>query len=118
MIEKTSGVDPLNTTSTVRPAEAFESELTIELEPWDRHSPADWISRLASSLATIRQSAWERTPQVVAESDRRAHVSLDGYADAVADADKHTETLLRCHTPIAGLMEGRYTITVTSRKRP
>jgi hypothetical protein len=92
--------------------------VTIELEPWARHSDPDWIANLATSLTTIQQSAWERTPQVVAESERKAHVSLDGYAHDVADANEHAEILLRRHTPFAGLMEGTFTITATSKPRP
>lgn len=108
----------LKTTGTVRPAEPFESELTIELEPWARHFPANWPSRLAASLSTIHQTIWERRPSVVAQGDRQAHVSLDGYGHDVADADEHAEILLRRHTSIAGLMEGSYTVMVTSKRRP
>jgi len=108
----------VNATSNVRPAEPYESEATIELAPWDRHSHPDWISNLAVSLSTLQQTRWERKPQVVAESDRKVHVSLDGYAHDVADANEHAEILLRRHTPRAGLMEGSYTITVTSTRRP
>ena len=107
----------MNTTSNVRPAEPFESEATIELAPWDRQADPDWISKLSASLSTLQQTMWERKPQVVAESERKAHVSLDGYAHDVADANEHTEILLRRHTPFAGLMEGSYTITVTSKRR-
>jgi hypothetical protein len=90
----------------------------MELELWARHFPADWITRLGASLSTIQQTAWERRPHVVAQSERQAQVSLDGYALDVADADEHAEILLRRHTPFAGLMDGSFTVTVTSRKRP
>jgi hypothetical protein len=108
----------VNATSNVRPAEPFESEATIELAPWDRHADPDWISNLAASLSTLQQTIWERKPLVVAEGERKAHVSIDGYAHDVADANEHAEILLRRHTPLAGLMEGSYTITVTSTRRP
>jgi hypothetical protein len=108
----------MNATSNVRPAEPFESEATIELAPWDRHANPHWIRLLAASLSTLQQTMWERKPQVVADSDRKAHVSLDGYAHDVADANEHAEILLRRHTPLAGLIEGSYTITLTSTKRP
>ncbi len=108
----------MNTSSTVRPAEPFESEATIELAPWDRHADPDWISNLAASLSTLHQTIWERKPQVVAESDRKVHVSLDGYARDVADANEHAEILLRRHTPIAGLTDGSFNVTVTSKRRP
>lgn len=107
----------LNATSNVQTAEPFESELTIELEPWARHSAADWIARLAASLSTIQQTVWERRPQVVAQSERKAHLSLDGYGRDVADANEHAEILLRRHTPFAGLTEGSYIVTATSKRR-
>lgn len=108
----------MTTTSTVRPAEPFESELTIELVPWARNFPADWMSRLATSLSTIQQTIWERHPNVVGDGQRRAHVSLDGYARDVADANEHAEILLRRHTAVAGLMDGSFTVTATSKPRP
>lgn len=108
----------MNATSNVRPAEPFESEATIELAPWNRHADPKWITNLAASLSTLQQTVWERSPRVVAESARQAHVSLDGYAHGVADADEHAEILLRRHTPLAGLMEGSYTVSVTSKRRP
>ncbi len=92
----------MNATSNVRPAEPFESELTLELAPWDRHTDPDWITNLAASLSTIQRSAWERKPQVVADGERKAHISLDGYAHDVADANEHAEILLRRHTSVAG----------------
>jgi hypothetical protein len=107
----------LNTTSTVRPAEPFESEMTIELKRWARKFPDDWQSRLAASLSTIQQTIWERRPALVADGDRRAHVSLDGYARDVADASEHAEVLLRRHTSVAGLMDGSFTVTATSKRR-
>jgi len=88
-----------------------------ELAPWDRHADPDWIINLAASLSTIQQSPWERKPQVVAEGERKAHVNVDGYAHDVADADEHAEILLRRHTPIVGLIEGSYTVTVRSKRR-
>jgi hypothetical protein len=108
----------MNATSNVRSAEPFESEVAIEVAPWDRHADPNWITRLAASLSTIQQSAWERKPQVVADGERKAHISLDGYAHDVADANEHAEILLRRHTPYAGLMEGSYTVMVTSKRRP
>jgi hypothetical protein len=98
--------------------EPFESELMIELQPWDRHSPTDWISRLQTSLSTIQQSIWERKPEVIADGDRKAHIKLDSYAHGVQDANRHAMTLLRRHTPRAGLIEGHYTVTAKSRRRP
>jgi hypothetical protein len=108
----------MNATSNVRPAEPFESEATIELASWDRHADPNWITNLAASLLTLHQTMWERKPQVVAESDRKVHVSFDGYAHEVEDANEHAEILLRRHTPLAGLMEGSCTITVISKRRP
>lgn len=112
------GIIALNTSTTARPAEPFESELTIELEPWATNFPPDWMSRLAASLSTIQQTIWERRPNLVVEGERRAHISLDGYAHGVPDADKHAEILLRRHTAVIGLMDGSFTVRVTSSKRP
>jgi hypothetical protein len=81
-----------------------ESELMIELEPWAHHIVVDWIARLGASLSTIQQTVWERTPHVVAHAERKAQVSLDGYALDVADANEHAEILLRRHTSFAGLI--------------
>ena len=118
ILETTTGAIALNTTSNVRPAEPFESELTIDLEPWARHFAPDWTTRLAASLSTIQQTVWDRKPQVIAQGDRKAHVSLDGYARDLADADEHAEILIRRHTPFAGLIEGSYVVSVTSKRRP
>lgn len=103
---------------TPTPPEPFESDLTIELQPWDQHSPTDWMSRLRESLSTIQQSMWERRPEVIQDGDRRALVKLDSYAHGVQDANRQAKALLRRHTRRAGLIEGRYTITAKSRRRP
>jgi len=92
--------------------------MTIELEPWARNFPADWQSRLAASLSTIQQTILERRPALVADGDRRAHVSLDGYAHDIADANAHAEILLRRHTSVAGLMDRSFSVKATSTRRP
>jgi hypothetical protein len=95
----------------------FEATLTIELAEWARYFPADWVERLAASLATIKQTLWERPPTVTPEGPRRVLVRLDTYGFSQTDASDHAETLLRRHMPLAGLLAGDYRIFVTSAER-
>jgi hypothetical protein len=98
--------------------DAFEAALTIELAEWAHYFPADWVERLAASLATIQQTIWERRPTVTKEGPRRVRVTLDTYGFSRTDASLNAETLLRRHVPLAGLLAGDYMISVTSAERP
>jgi hypothetical protein len=100
------------------PPDAYEATLTIELAEWAHYFPADWVERLAASLATIQQTIWERRPTVTKEGQRRVQVTLDTYGFSQTDASLNAETLLRRHVPLAGLMGGDYMIRVTSTERP
>ncbi len=100
------------------PPKAYEAKLTIVLAEWARHFPPDWMDQLAASLATIHQTIWERSPTVTPEGPRRARVELDTYGFSQTDASHHAETLLRRHMPLAGLLDGDYSISVTSAERP
>ncbi len=100
------------------PPEAYGAKLTIVLAEWARHFPPDWMDQLAASLATIHQTIWERRPTVTPEGPRRARVELDTYGFSQTDASHHAETLLRRHMPLAGLLDGDYSISVTSAERP
>jgi len=98
--------------------DAYQATLSIELAEWARHFPADWVERLADSLATIQQTIWEKRPTVVKEGGRRASITLDTYGFSQTDASLNAETLLRRHVPLAGLMGGDYAIKVSSTERP
>jgi hypothetical protein len=97
--------------------EPFGATLTLELAPWALHFPSDWGQRLTESLATIKQTNWERGPSVTSDGPRRVRVTLDTYGFSPTDASLNAETLLRRHVPLAGLMAGDYTISVTSAER-
>lgn len=98
----------------------YEATLTLDLYPWARNFPADWVERLKDSLATLHQTIWERRPTVLQDPERpgRVRVELDTYATSQRDACHHAQTLLRRHlVEAAGLLEPDYNLAVTSVKR-
>jgi hypothetical protein len=104
-------------TNTVAEQQIYEATLTVGLEPWARYFPGDWIERLASSMSTIHGTIWHRRPMVRASNLRSATIRLDLTARDESEAAATAETLVKRHTPLAGLMEGHYTIQVTSELR-
>ena len=92
--------------------------MTVQLQPWAQHFPVDWVERLTESLATIQQTIWERRPTLAPDGLRGVLVTLDTFGFSPTDASLNAETLMRRHLPLAGLMAGDYTISITSAERP
>lgn len=107
----------LHPVSSTRP-EPYEATLIVDLRPWAKYFPADWVERLTDSLATIKQTIWEQQPNVSRTGPRSVRISLDTYGRSQTDASSNAEALVRHHIPLAGLMDGDYSINVTSAERP